>query len=43
MTAQPWEVSPLIGYGGEGVEFLSGKSIEAPDVVRKEDEDEDED
>jgi len=30
------EVSPLISYGGEGLEFLSGKSIKAPAVVEKE-------
>jgi len=32
------EVSPLISYGGEGLEFLSGKSIKAPAVVEKEEE-----
>jgi UDP-N-acetylglucosamine/UDP-N-acetylgalactosamine diphosphorylase len=32
------EVSPLISYGGEGLKFLSGKSIKAPAVVGKEGE-----
>lgn len=30
------EVSPLISYGGEGLEFLRGKEIKAPAVVEKE-------
>ncbi|KAK4989667.1 UDP-N-acetylglucosamine pyrophosphorylase [Elasticomyces elasticus] len=29
------EVSPLISYGGEGLEFLSGKTIKAPAVIEK--------
>lgn len=31
------EVSPLISYGGEGLEFLKGREIKAPAVVEKED------
>ncbi|OJJ83920.1 UDP-N-acetylglucosamine diphosphorylase [Aspergillus glaucus CBS 516.65] len=30
------EVSPLISYGGEGLEFLKGREIKAPAVVEKE-------
>jgi UDP-N-acetylglucosamine/UDP-N-acetylgalactosamine diphosphorylase len=30
------EVSPLISYGGEGLEFLRGRSIKAPAVIEKE-------
>ncbi|MCJ1327414.1 UDP-N-acetylglucosamine pyrophosphorylase [Thelotrema lepadinum] len=30
------EVSPLISYGGEGLEFLNGKTIKAPAVIEKE-------
>ena len=30
------EVSPLISYAGEGLEFLAGKSIKAPAVLEKE-------
>ncbi|KAF2751608.1 nucleotide-diphospho-sugar transferase [Sporormia fimetaria CBS 119925] len=30
------EVSPLISYGGEGLEFLSGRTIKAPAVIEKE-------
>lgn len=30
------EVSPLISYGGEGLDFLKGKSIKAPAVIEKE-------
>jgi len=30
------EVSPLISYAGEGLEFLAGKAIKAPAVVEKE-------
>ncbi|KAF2401845.1 UTP-glucose-1-phosphate uridylyltransferase [Trichodelitschia bisporula] len=29
------EVSPLISYGGEGLEFISGKKIKAPAVIEK--------
>lgn len=32
------EVSPLISYGGEGLDFLSQKTIHAPAVIEKEDE-----
>nr|POE52285.1 udp-n-acetylglucosamine pyrophosphorylase [Quercus suber] len=31
------EVSPLISYGGEGLEFLNGREIKAPAVIEKED------
>ena len=31
------EVSPLISYGGEGLEFLNGRNIKAPAVIEKED------
>ncbi|KAF2155300.1 nucleotide-diphospho-sugar transferase [Myriangium duriaei CBS 260.36] len=31
------EVSPKISYGGEGLEFLQGRSIKAPAVIEKED------
>jgi UDP-N-acetylglucosamine/UDP-N-acetylgalactosamine diphosphorylase len=31
------EVSPLISYGGEGLEFLKGREIVAPAVIEKED------
>ncbi|KAK3055195.1 UDP-N-acetylglucosamine pyrophosphorylase [Extremus antarcticus] len=31
------EVSPLISYGGEGLEFLTGREIRAPAVIEKED------
>ncbi|KAA8645572.1 hypothetical protein EYZ11_001803 [Aspergillus tanneri] len=30
------EVSPLISYGGEGLEFLQGREIKAPAVIEKE-------
>ncbi|KAK5171205.1 UDP-N-acetylglucosamine pyrophosphorylase [Saxophila tyrrhenica] len=30
------EVSPLISYGGEGLEFLNGREIRAPAVIEKE-------
>ena len=30
------EVSPLISYGGEGLEFLNGRAIKAPAVIEKE-------
>ncbi|KAL4875489.1 nucleotide-diphospho-sugar transferase [Aspergillus karnatakaensis] len=30
------EVSPLISYGGEGLEFLKGREIKAPAVIEKE-------
>jgi len=29
------EVSPLISYAGEGLEFLAGKAIKAPGVVEQ--------
>ncbi|GAB7366398.1 hypothetical protein MBLNU230_g8195t1 [Neophaeotheca triangularis] len=31
------EVSPLISYGGEGLDFLKGRQIKAPAVIEKED------
>ncbi|KAL8766037.1 MAG: hypothetical protein Q9209_007066 [Squamulea sp. 1 TL-2023] len=31
------EVSPLVSYGGEGLEFLSSRTIKAPAVIEKED------
>lgn len=31
------EVSPLISYAGEGIEFLKGREIRAPAVIEKED------
>ncbi|TKA33211.1 hypothetical protein B0A50_00764 [Salinomyces thailandicus] len=31
------EVSPLISYGGEGLDFLHGREIKAPAVIEKED------
>ncbi|EMC99304.1 hypothetical protein BAUCODRAFT_31620 [Baudoinia panamericana UAMH 10762] len=31
------EVSPLISYAGEGLEFLKGRQIKAPAVIEKED------
>ncbi|KAF4556115.1 UTP--glucose-1-phosphate uridylyltransferase-like protein 2 [Elsinoe fawcettii] len=31
------EVSPKISYGGEGLEFVKGRSIKAPAVIEKED------
>jgi len=31
------EVSPLISYGGEGLEFTKGRTIRAPAVVEKHD------
>lgn len=30
------EVSPLISYGGEGLEFLHGRTVKAPAVIEKE-------
>ncbi|KAL4753387.1 hypothetical protein BDW72DRAFT_168922 [Aspergillus terricola var. indicus] len=30
------EVSPLISYGGEGLEFLKGRELKAPAVIEKE-------
>lgn len=30
------EVSPLISYGGEGLEFMSGRTVKAPAVIEKE-------
>lgn len=30
------EVSPLISYGGEGLEFMKGRSVKAPAVIEKE-------
>ncbi|KZF24258.1 nucleotide-diphospho-sugar transferase [Xylona heveae TC161] len=30
------EVSPLISYGGEGLEFVQGRTIKAPAVIEKE-------
>ena len=30
------EVSPLISYGGEGLDFLKGREIKAPAVIEKE-------
>lgn len=32
------EVSPLISYAGEGLEFLRGRTIKAPAVIEKEDD-----
>ncbi|KAL9638760.1 MAG: hypothetical protein Q9164_001350 [Protoblastenia rupestris] len=31
------EISPLISYGGEGLDFLNGRTIKAPAVIEKED------
>jgi UDP-N-acetylglucosamine/UDP-N-acetylgalactosamine diphosphorylase len=31
------EVSPLISYGGEGLEFLKGRTLKAPAVIESED------
>ncbi|RMJ23814.1 UDP-N-acetylglucosamine pyrophosphorylase [Aspergillus sp. HF37] len=31
------EVSPLVSYGGEGLEFLQGRELKAPAIVEKED------
>ncbi|KAK5149894.1 hypothetical protein LTR04_006926 [Oleoguttula sp. CCFEE 6159] len=31
------EVSPLISYGGEGLDFLKGRELKAPAVIEKED------
>ena len=31
------EVSPLISYSGEGLEFLHSRQIKAPAVIEKED------
>ncbi|KAF9886404.1 UDP-N-acetylglucosamine pyrophosphorylase [Aspergillus nanangensis] len=39
ITEDEWtgvEVSPLISYGGEGLEFLKGREIKAPAVIEKE-------
>ncbi|KAL8963087.1 MAG: hypothetical protein Q9183_005057 [Haloplaca sp. 2 TL-2023] len=30
------EVSPLVSYGGEGLEFLQTRTIKAPAVIEKE-------
>ena len=30
------EVSPLISYGGEGLDFLKGREIKAPAVIERE-------
>ncbi|KAK2754707.1 UDP-N-acetylglucosamine pyrophosphorylase [Arachnomyces sp. PD_36] len=32
------EVSPLISYGGEGLDFLKGREIKAPAVIEKEED-----
>ncbi|PNS21625.1 hypothetical protein CAC42_984 [Sphaceloma murrayae] len=31
------EISPKISYGGEGIEFVNGRTIKAPAVIEKED------
>jgi len=35
-TGSGVEVSPLISYAGEGLEFLAGKEVKGPAVIEKE-------